>query len=182
MRIRGLRISLKQVLCLAIYYGIATHLPDSYSMFFGKISNKVRIFLCKRIFKKCGNIRTINRKVHFGFGINVEMGDESGIGANTHIPFDTIIGKNVILSRQCFILNRNHRYERTDIPINDQGYKEAKTTIIEDDCWIGMKSTLTPGRHIKKGSIIAIGSVLTKDFPEFSIVGGNPAKFIKSRK
>ena len=90
MRIRGLRISLKQVLCLAIYYGIATHLPDSYSMFFGKISNKVRIFLCKRIFKKCGNIRTINRKVHFGFGINVEMGDESGIGANTHIPFDTM--------------------------------------------------------------------------------------------
>ena len=34
---------------------------------------------------------------------------------------------------------------------------------------------------MKKGSIVAMGSVLTKDFPEYSVVGGNPAKLIKSR-
>ena len=181
MTIKGIKISFKQIVCLILYYKVAIHLPSSYSKPFGGISNKIRIFLCKRIFKKCGKIRTINRKVYFGSGRNVEMGDESGIGSNTQIPSNTIIGNNVILSRQCFILDRNHKYERTDIPINDQGFKEVKRTIIEDDCWIGMKSTLTPGRHIKKGTIVAIGSVLTKDFPEYSVVGGNPAKFIKSR-
>jgi maltose O-acetyltransferase len=110
------------------------------------------------------------------------MGDESGIGANTEIPSDTIIGNNVIISRNCFFLNRNHAYERTDIPLNDQGFKEAKQFIIEDDCWIGRDVLMTPGRIIKKGSIIAAGCVLCKDFPEFSIVGGNPSKLIKNRK
>ncbi|MBR5596007.1 MAG: acyltransferase [Lachnospiraceae bacterium] len=109
------------------------------------------------------------------------MGDESGIGANTQIPSDTIIGKNVMLSRKCFILDRNHRFDRVDIPINDQGFKEAKQTIIEDDCWVGMNTLFTPGRRVRKGTIIAMGSVVTKDFPEYSIVGGNPAKLIKSR-
>lgn len=40
---------------------------------------------------------------------------------------------------------------------------------------------MTPGRHVSKGTIVAMGSVLTKDFPTYSIVGGNPAIFIKSR-
>ena len=87
-----------------------------------------------------------------------------------------------MLSRGCFILPRNHRFDRLDIPINDQGFLEDKLTIIEDDCWIGMRSILTPGRHISRGTIVGMGSVLTKDFPAYSIVGGAPAKFIKSRK
>ena len=41
---------------------------------------------------------------------------------------------------------------------------------------------MTPGRHIKKGSIIAAGCVLTKDFDEYSIIGGNPGKIIKKRQ
>lgn len=40
---------------------------------------------------------------------------------------------------------------------------------------------ITPGKHIKKGTIIAGGTVLTKDFPAYSIVGGNPSILIKSR-
>ena len=109
------------------------------------------------------------------------MGDDSGIGAHCDIPEDLIIGKNVMISRNVFILNRNHRYDRFDIPINDQGFYEAKQTIIEDDVWVGLRCILTPGRHIRKGTIVAMGSVLTKDFPEYSIIGGNPAKLIKSR-
>ena len=126
VKITKVKISFKQLICLALYYGIATHLPDSYSLFGGKISNYIRVFLCKRIFKKCGKIRTINRKVVFGSGRNIEMGDNSGIGANTEIPSDTIIGKNVMLSRRCFVLHRNHEFSRIDIPIIKQGFKESK--------------------------------------------------------
>lgn len=182
IRIKGVSFSIKQLLCLVLYYTFATHLPDSYYFFGGKTANAIRVFLCKRIFLKCGKIRTINRKVNFGSGRNIEMGDDSGIGANTEIPSDTIIGKNVMLSRRCFVLHRNHEFGRTDIPIIQQGFKETKRLVIEDDCWVGLGCILTPGRHIKKGTIVAMGSVLTKDFPEYSIVGGNPAKFIKSRK
>lgn len=181
MKLKGVEFSIKKFVCLLLYYGVAQYLPDSYSNYVGKYSNAFRVFLCKRIFKKCGSIRTINRKVSFGSGRRIEMGDDSGIGADTQIPSDTIIGKNVMLSRRCFILNRNHRFDRIDIPINDQGFKDAKQTIIEDDCWVGMNTLFTPGRRVRKGTIIAMGSVVTKDFPEYSIVGGNPAKLIKSR-
>lgn len=173
-------LSFKQWICLILYYGFAYYLPDSYG-FGGKLWNGIRVFLCKRLFKKCGHIRTINRKVHFSTGSEIEIGDESGIGANTQIPYNTIIGNHTIVSRNIFILNRNHEFGRTDIPINEQGFKPDKQTIIEDDCWLGMNSLYTPGRTIKKGTIIAMGSVLTKDFPEYSIVGGNPAKLLKSR-
>lgn len=173
-------LSMRQILCLTAYYGVGYWLPNSYGIG-GGVCNRLRVLLCHGIFKQCGKITTINRKVHFGSGRNIEIGDESGIGANTRIPSNTVIGNNVIISRNIFILHRNHEFGRTDIPINHQGFKPAKQTIIEDDCWIGMNSLLTPGRHIRKGTIVAMGSVLTRDFPEYSIVGGNPAKLIKSR-
>lgn len=171
---------IKKRLFLFLYYNFAYYLPDSYGRF-GKFYNAIRVFLCKRIFRKCGSIRTINRRVNFGSGFEIEIGDESGIGANTTIPHNTIIGNNCMISRNIFILNRNHSFSRTDIPINDQGFKEEKLTIIEDDCWIGMNSLLTPGRIVRKGTIVAMGSVLTKDYPAYSIVGGNPAKLLKNR-
>lgn len=184
MKLYGKSFRISQIFFLAIYYGFAQYLPNSYCPFrpIGHISNWLRVYCVKHIFKKCGHIRTINRRVNFASGRNVEMGDESGIGANTTIPGDTIIGKNVILSRNCFILNRNHIFERIDIPIVDQGCYPTKQTVIEDDCWIGMNSLLTPGRHIGKGTIVGMGSVVTKDFPPYSIIGGAPAKLIKSRK
>ena len=181
IKIMGTNFPVKKLFCLAIYYGFATYLPDSYSSFGGRFANRLRVALCKVIFKECGSIQTINRKVRFGSGKNVIIGDGSGIGANTEIPSSIIIGNNVILSRNCFILNRNHRFEDTEIPIVKQGFKEDKLTIIEDDCWIGMNSLLTPGRHIRTGTIVGMGSVLTKDFPEYAIVGGNPASLIKYR-
>lgn len=183
MKIRDKEFSLKKVVCLLLYYGIAQYLPDSYSSFkpVARISNEVRVFLCKRIFKKCGMIRTINRKVNFGSGRLIEMGDESGIGARAQIPSNTIIGNHSIIGRDCFILTANHKYDRIDIPINDQGDMPAKQTIIEDDVWIGLRCIFTPGRHLQKGTVVGMGSVVTKDFPEYSIIGGAPAKFIKSR-
>lgn len=184
MKIKGRHFSVKKLICLFVYYTFAQYLPDSYCFIrpIGKISNWIRVWLCKRIFKKCGRIRTINRRVDFGSGRDVIMGDESGIGCNTHIPNDTYIGNNVILGRHCYFLERNHIYDRTDIPINYQGKAATKQTIIEDDCWIGMYSLFTPGRHISKGTVIGMGSVVTHDYPEYSIIGGAPAKFIRSRK
>lgn len=55
---------------------------------------------------------------------------------------------------------------------------QKKLTIIEDDVWIGRNVTMTPERTIKTGSIIGTGCVLTKDFPPYSIVGGNPGRLI----
>ena len=147
----------------------------------GKFSRWFRYQCCKRIFKKCGKNVTIERGASFGNGFNVELGDNSGLGVDCHIPNNVIIGSNVMMGPNCRIIAVNHSFDRLDIPMNQQGHTEVKPTIIEDDVWIGANVLMMPGRVIKKGTIIAGGCVLTKDFPEYSIVGGNPSKLIKSR-
>lgn len=175
---------MKRTFFLMLYYGFAFYLPNSYLPCLGKFFNAVRILLCKRIFKKCGMVSTINRGVYFGDGRDVEIGDYSGLGLNNHIPNNIKIGKYVMMGPDVYIVGNgeNHCYNRIDIPMCDQGKQIVNSTIIEDDCWIGARVIMTSGRHVSKGSIVAAGTVLTKDFDAFSIVGGNPAQLIKKRK
>ena len=88
-----------------------------------------------------------------------------------------------MMGPNCFIIKYNHSFDRIDIPMIRQGYQTTENvpTVIEDDVWIGMNVLMTAGRHIKKGTIIGAGCLLCKDFPEYSIVGGNPSKLIRSR-
>lgn len=149
---------------------------------FGKISNKIRIFCVKRIFKRCGKISTINRMAYFGTGFDIEIGDFSGIGEYCVVPKNTIIGKYVMMAPEVYIIGNNHIFIETETPMCFQGNTENKVSRIGNDCWIGARSMIMPGRTIGEGCIIAAGSIVTKDVEPYSIVGGNPAKLIKMRK
>lgn len=181
MRVKNISFSIKSVVALCMYYGFAQFLPGSYSIILGRFSRFIRYQLVRRIFLQCGKNVNIERRANFGSGRGVVIGDNSGMGTRCHIPSDTIIGSNVMMAPNCYILPYNHRFDRIDIPMCQQGIVEKKQTIIEDDVWIGMSVTMTPGRHVKKGTIIGACCVLTKDFPEYSIIGGNPSKLIRSR-
>lgn len=80
------------------------------------------------------------------------------------------------------ILGGGHNTHLTDIPMRLQGSPEAKCTIIGNDVWIGTRAILMPGIKIGNGCIIGAGAVVTKDIPDFAVVGGVPAKIIKYRK
>lgn len=168
---------------ILLYYSIAQYLPDKNFKirFIGRVSKDIRELLCRQIFKKCGKCINIQPHVYFGKGSDIMIGERSGIGANSSIPPDTVIGDNVMIGPNLTILWQNHEFGRTDIPMIKQGMGECKQTIIEDDVWIGRDVIMTPGRHVKRGTIIGAGCVLTKDFPEYSIAGGNPSKLIRSR-
>lgn len=181
MRIKGHNYTLIQIVCLILYYGFLRYLPASTSLVGGKLFRKLRYLCCRPIFRKCGKNVNIERLASFGNGVNIEIGHHSGLGIRSHIPNDTIIGENVMMGPDCYILSANHRFKNREIPIIEQGYEPRKQTIIEDDVWIGRSVTFTPGRTVRKGSIIAVGTVLTKDFPPYSIVGGNPGKLIRER-
>lgn len=102
-----------------------------------------------------------------------------------------IIGNYVSIADDVkFILGGNHQTDLltvfpiySKIVINDpmRDAKTKGTTTIGDGVWIGENSIILSGINIGEGSIIAAGSVVTKDIEPFSIVGGNPAKFIKFR-
>ncbi len=116
-------------------------------------------------------------------GEGLKIGNNSSIGPYSYIGCSGYIeiGDNVMMSPRVSIYAENHVYDRTDITLKEQGVKREFVKI-EDDCWIAANTVILAGVTIGKGSVIAAGSVVTKDVPPYSIVAGIPAKVIKSRK
>lgn len=172
--------TIRREICRFFYEAIAKHLPRTSCRVFGMPSCKWRDHLYRCITGSKAKKININRMCHFEN--DVIIGDRSGIGANSFLHGPTTIGKCVMIGSDCYIYTRNHEFNRTDIPMIDQGFKGKKEVIIEDDVWIGSRVTILPGVRIGKGSIIGAGAVVTKDVEPYSIVGGVPAKLIKKRK
>lgn len=168
-------------LCLILYYGLLQFLPKSSFPVIGVFFRFLRYKCCKNIFEYCGKNVNVERRVYFGSGKKLKIGTNSGLGIGCVVPSDIIIGDNVMMGPKCYILDANHDFIRTDLPMIFQGHSQRKQTIIEDDVWIGRQVLFTPGRKVLKGSVIGVGCVLTKDFPEYSVIGGNPGKLIRSR-
>ncbi|MBT3882978.1 MAG: CatB-related O-acetyltransferase [Campylobacteraceae bacterium] len=61
------------------------------------------------------------------------------------------------------------------------GFERVGDTTIGNDVWIGSEAMIMPGIKIGDGAIIAARAVVTKDIPPYTVVGGNPALFIRSR-
>lgn len=80
------------------------------------------------------------------------------------------------------IMTSSHNVESTFLPMNQQGSLPKQKVIIGDDVWIGTRVIILPGVRVGTGSIIGAGAVVTKDVPDYAIVGGVPAKIIKFRK
>lgn len=113
---------------------------------------------------------------------SLTVGNQSFIGRNTMLGlFDSItIGENVQIAPYCFIIAGNHRFDRRDIPISEQGHTVAPIAI-EDDVWIGAHVTVLPGITIGEGAIIGASSVVNRDIPAYQIWAGVPARYIKDR-
>ncbi len=161
-----------------LYYLVGIRMPISMSRIsFG--SKKVRALCGKMILDYCG--KNVNIEKGAVFGKNIHLGDNSGIGMRAQIENHVTIGKNVMMGPDCMIFTRNHEYSDTNIPMCKQGFSEYKPVVIGDDVWIGARVIILPGVIVGAGSIIGAGSVVTKNVEEYTIVGGNPAHFIKER-
>jgi acetyltransferase-like isoleucine patch superfamily enzyme len=89
------------------------------------------------------------------------------------------IGDRVYTSPFVQIVAVNHVFDDPAVPFIDQGIM-AEGIIIEDDVWIGSGAVITDGVHIGKGAVIAGGAVVTKNVEPHTIVGGVPAKVIRT--
>lgn len=169
---------------LFLYYGFARHLPKSTSPVLGKTAMKIRSLLCKLIFSSCGKKLAVEDNVYFGNGRDIEVGDEVGFGSNFKSLNRILkIGSYLMMGEDVLFLGGGHNYDRIDVPMGHQAGKPKTQLEIGDDVWIGARVIVLPGcKKIGKGVIIGAGAVVTKDIPEYSIVGGNPAKVVKYRK
>lgn len=116
-------------------------------------------------------------------GEGLKIGNNSSIGPYSYIGCSGFIeiGDNVMMSPRVSIYAENHLFDHPELTIKEQGVKREFVKI-EDDCWIAANTIILAGVTIGRGSVIAAGSVVTKDVPPYSIVAGVPAKVIKSRK
>lgn len=161
----------------AIYLIFFRHTPEDYrpyALFFPR----ARQVLVKYYLKACGK----KPRVKSGAEIspNATLGDYSELGTRCIVQANVHLGSHVIMGPDVKIYSRNHKFDRLDIPIQDQG-KDYLETWIGDDVWIGANVIITAGCKVGSHSIIAAGSVVTKDVPDYGIVGGVPAKIIKHR-
>jgi acetyltransferase-like isoleucine patch superfamily enzyme len=111
---------------------------------------------------------TVGAKVVIGGGTTV----------NSHL--DVSIGDGVLIADDVHITDFDHRTERLDVPIKDQGIVTAPVRI-GPDVWLGRGVTVLRGVDIGRGSVIGAHSVVTRDIPAYSVAVGAPARVVRSR-
>lgn len=164
---------------LILYYSFAQFLPASTNSYF-RWCRSIRRFCVKRCFESCGKDVNVEKGAKFGTGSGIHIGDGSGIGVNCSIHGPLTIGTDVMMGPEVVILTNSHKFNRVDVPMNKQG-SYVEQVIIGNDVWIGMRTIILPGVRIGNGVIIGAGAIVTKDVPDYAIVGGVPAKIIRYR-
>lgn len=100
-----------------------------------------------------------------------------------------VIGNYCSIGPECvFMTGGEHRYDgvstypfRVKLGLCDNESVTRGPIVLEDDVWVGFRSTIMSGVTIGRGAVVAAGAVVTKDVPPYAIVGGVPAKVIKYR-
>lgn len=132
----------------------------------------------------------------FANGGQINIGNNSYIGRESVLWSQSLIdiGNDVLISHNCNIIDTNSHemnYEERAASYRSLikfGHPKTATNvlskpiIIKDYAWISFNVSILKGVEIGKGAIIAAGSMVTKDVPDFTLVAGNPARFIKNVK
>jgi acetyltransferase-like isoleucine patch superfamily enzyme len=123
----------------------------------------------------------------------IKIGNRTYIGGGTSLyAYEKIVvGDDVMISWDCSIIDTNAHSldsgERANDVLNwkkgwahkDWSVVESRQITIGDKSWIGFSSIIMKGVALAEGCIVAAGSVVSKSFGSFSVIGGNPAEFIK---
>lgn len=134
----------------------------------------------KIIFKKNSNLNKVNIEIR-GNNCTLEIGEETVIGKNTYFSVKGE-AKSIVVGKDC-MFSRNNKImtdDGHDIFMDGKKINESKSIKICDEVWLADSSTILKGVQISKGSVVGLGSLVTKScFEERVILVGNPAKIIK---
>ncbi|MBT2587165.1 acyltransferase [Arthrobacter sp. ISL-95] len=111
---------------------------------------------------------------------SITMGDDCTVNAFTVIRGNITMGNGVRIGAHTSILGFNHSMEPSK-PVFKQ-LLTSKGITIGDDVWIGSNVVVLDGVRVGSHAVLAAGAVVTKDVPEWTIVGGNPARRIRDRR
>jgi len=130
------------------------------------------------------NVSIMRQSYLYSTNASLKIGDNFTMNSNSYLSADDgliHIGNSVMIAQNVVVRAADHNHDSVDIPIQNQGVKYGEIHI-EDGVWVCANSVITSNTRIGKHSIVAAGSVVTKDVPPYSIVAGVPAKIIKRRE
>jgi len=133
----------------------------------------------KRLFGSVGVGFLAQTPFYCDYGINMHLGERVYFNFNCIIldSAPVTIGSRVMFAPNVQIYTATHPL---DAEARNSGLEFAKPITIGDDVWVGGSVVICPGVTIGDRCVIAAGAVVTKDVPPDTLVGGNPAKMIKS--
>ncbi|SIN78290.1 sugar O-acetyltransferase [Algoriphagus halophilus] len=139
---------------------------------------ELRVQLVRELLGKAGKNIWIEPPFFCDYGYNIEVGDDCYFNFNCVVLDVTPVkmGDRVLVAPHVQFYAATHP---TQAKARGELWEFGKPITIGSDVWIGGGSIICPGVTIGDNSIVAAGSVVTKDVPPGVIVGGNPAKFIK---
>ncbi len=112
----------------------------------------------------------------------LRLGDKCVFGSDSTVNcyLDVEFGAATIVSDWVYVTDFDHRTERLDQPIKDQGIVKSPVRI-GPGSWIGTKVTVLRGSEIGAGSVLAANSVVRGRWPDHSVLGGVPARLLRTR-
>ena len=109
---------------------------------------------------------------------NLLIGHRTRIGIGSVLIGPVTIGNDVRLAQHVVMSGLNHGYEDISVPISRQPVT-TKPIVIKDETWLGANVFVAAGVTIGIHCVVAGGSVVLKDVPDYCVVAGNPARVIK---
>jgi len=137
-----------------------------------------KIYLLKLFGANLGKSIVIKPNVNIKYPWFLEIGDNCWIGEGVWIDnlAKVIIGNNVCLSQESYLLTGSHNYKKKSFDLI------LGEIILEDGVWIGAKAIVCPNVICKTHSVLAVGSVANYNLLPYRIYQGNPAKFKRKRE
>lgn len=142
-----------------------------------RLFKKWRVFVLKCFGAKIEWSSHVYASVKIWAPWNLELGKNSSLGpkVDCYNQGGITIGDNTIISQKAYLCASTHDYTQKDFPLI------LKPIKIGSGVWVAAEAFIAPGVSIENYAVIAARSVVIKNVEKNSIVGGNPAKFIKTR-
>ena len=151
---------------------------DKNCLIDGFSSEKIQFGDCVKI----GSYSTLSATSHLSkFGKGLKIGNNSAVGQFTQFGAagGIEIGTDVIMGSYISFHSENHNFKDNTKLIREQGVT-SKGIKIGNNVWVGAKATFLDGCVVGNNSVVAAGAVVNGIYPDNSIIGGIPAKVIKS--
>ncbi|MEN3324717.1 sugar O-acetyltransferase [Mariniflexile soesokkakense] len=140
---------------------------------------EVRQKILYQIFENAGENLFVEPPFHCDYGSNIKAGKNLFMNFNCCIldVAQVTIGDNCMFGPHVQIYTATHPLE---FKARNSGKELGFSITIGNNVWIGGNATICPGVTLGNNVVVAAGSVVTKNFPDNVVIGGNPAKIIKT--